>query len=165
MGILLGWLLAATLALLSASASAQVPPIPPCIDSIALWTTPYSAGSIQSASYYPEILVLSVLHRGNNWQSVYVNVPQSIAQGLAAPATSADPYFNTHIQGRYLQALLSEFGCPLLAEATGSMLLAEMPGSGAVPTAPPPAAASFWLWHTHGFLLWNAHGKVECNAC
>jgi hypothetical protein len=89
-----------------------------------VWNTPYSQGTIQSVSYYVNLLVLGVYGRSGSID-LYVNVPLSVAQGFTS-LTSADSYYQGRVQGHFSQALLAEdTACPLLAEDTGNYLLAE----------------------------------------
>lgn len=104
-----------------------------CVDSIAVWTTPYQQGSIQAVSFFqwqqapptPSPLpLLAVLYRTGEFH-LHVNVPLSVAQPFTSLA-SADQRYNGSIKNKYHQALLGEGLCPLLNE-TGTYLLAETP--------------------------------------
>lgn len=102
-----------------------------CVDEIAVWTTPYSAGNIQAVSYSvwqqstPVVPgFLAVLFRSGEFH-LYVSVPLSVAQPFTSLKT-ADGRYNSMVKNRYHQALLAETLCPLLSEA-GAVLLGETP--------------------------------------
>jgi hypothetical protein len=105
-----------------------------CVDEIAVWTTPYSAGNIQTVSYFmwqqapPRAPgLLAVLYRTGEFH-LHVGVPLSVAQPFTS-APTADGIYNSRIKRAYHQALLAETLCPLLNEK-GAFLLGEVPWNG-----------------------------------
>lgn len=120
-------LLALAAVLAAATAQAQQ-----CIDQTAVWSVPYSQGSIQVISYFvwqqqpsPPPTLFTVLYRSGEYH-IHQAVPQSVAQRFTG-LTNADTTYQQFVQNAYRQLLISEDNCPLLNETGALNLLGERP--------------------------------------